>query len=203
MTSRSSYNALQRTYEDQTTRLAEAHANVRSFTNALAKQKAENRLELERVMAQNALLEKYSTEARDTVQDRESELEEMAGRFSEKERAFEEQINRLEGELVSAKKRADDFKFALDRLSSANEATLDYSPTATIAAQQRAHGQSYTHVWTQNVLLQEQLSEAQTKNERLEDMIRQIQEEIMEKVRDSHGCRLTAETNLRPAAQGS
>lgn len=183
MTVRSSYNALQRTYEDQTARLSEAHANVRTLTNSLAKQKAENRLELERVMAQNALLAKYSTEARDTVHDRESELEEMAGRFSEKERAFEETINRLEGEVASAKKRADDFKFALDRLTSANDASLDYSPTATIAAQQRANGQSYTHVWTQNVLLQEELSKAKTEIEQLNAMVQRVGEEIMEKVR--------------------
>lgn len=133
-------------------------------------------------MAQNALLEKYSNEARDTVQDRESELEQMAERFADKERAMEEQTSRLEAELAAAKKRADDFKFALDRFTSANESSLDISPTATLAAQHRASGQSYTQIWTQNVLLEDQLNEERTKTSRLESMLQQIGEEVMEKV---------------------
>lgn len=182
ITSRSSYNALQRTYQDQSQRLAECHANIHTLTNALAKQKTENRLELERIMAQNALLEKYSNEARDTVQDREAELEQMSESFAEKERAAEEQISRLEADLAQAKKRADDFKFALDRLATANDASLDISPTATIAAKQAASGKSIVQLWTENVRFEDELNEANLKNEQLQRMVRQIQEEIMEKV---------------------
>jgi nucleoprotein TPR len=178
-----SYNALQRTYTDQSRRLAEAHTNISTLTTSAATKKANTSLEYQRLLTENQLLEKRSDEARSVVLEREAELERMANAFEEKEKVWEDRWKKEERIRKEAEKRSEDLKVVVERLALANGEGGDLSPAAALAGGLKAGGKSYTQFYTDYTIQEGKLRAAENEVVRLTLLLDEISQDINEKVR--------------------
>lgn len=178
----SSLQALQRTYASQSTRLAEAHANIATLTSAAASKKASSSNEISRLIDENKILEKRAAEARNTILEREAELEKLADAQSEDARVWSEKLRKEDRARKEAEKRASDLKVVVDRLTLAHGDGSDLSPAAALAIGQREGGKSYTSFFTEFTLQENKLREAEEEVVRLTALLDEISADIREKV---------------------
>lgn len=182
----SKYIALQRTYKEQSRRLAEATAQISSLSSTAASSRAGHRLELDRLREENRLLAKRGAEARVTVADREAELERMSETMSEQERIWDERRQRDEHARKVAEKRVDDYKVVIENLNIANGNTSDVSPAAALASRQRESGKSYTQFYTDYAIMETKLREKAEQVEHLEGVLDEISRDMEERVSCGH-----------------
>ena len=104
----SSHQALQRSYNDQSRRLAEAHANIANLTTAAASKKASTSIELHRLSEENRVLEKRAEDARATISDREAELERVILDHETDKKEWSDKWKAEERRRKEAEKRAED-----------------------------------------------------------------------------------------------
>lgn len=178
-----SYRSLQRTYNDQSRRLADTHANIASLTSAAATKKASTSMEFHRLMEENTILEKRGDEARASVADREAELERMAESYDKKEEESEVRWKKEERMRREAERRAEDLKLVVERLAMAGGGGTDFSPAATIAEGMKQRGKSYTQFYTEYVIQEKKLREAENDVARLTQIVDDISQDVVEKVR--------------------
>jgi nucleoprotein TPR len=187
--SENSFNSLQRTYNDQSRRLADAHANIASLTSAAAAKKASATNEVSRLLDENRILEKRAEEARSTIAEREAELERLTDAQAEKEKVWEDKWRKEERLRREAEKRSEDFKIVVERLALAQGAGTDLSPAAALAADQRQNGKSYVQFMTDYSLQEHKLRTAENEVVRLTELLDEISADILEKVRNARSCR--------------
>jgi nucleoprotein TPR len=177
------HSSLLRTFEEQSRRLADAHANIANLTSNAASQKMSYRREFDRLMEEIRLLERRSDEARAAVADREAELERHSEDMAERERMWEERVEREEKGRKIAEKRADDLKVTLQQLtSSAGDGSIDVSRAASLASSQRASGKSYTQFYTDFIKSEQDLQEKEQEVQRLTALVEEISQDIVEQV---------------------
>jgi len=187
----SKHSALLRTFEEQSRRLGEAHANIANLTSNAASQKVSYRLEFDRLMEEIRLLEKRGDEARAAVADREAELERHAEEMTERENELKEAVEREQKARKLAEKRADDLKITLQQLTgTAEDGSVEFSRAASLASSQRASGKSYTQFFNDYVNAQQALQEKEEEVLRLNALVEEISEDIKEHVSFVHpvGC---------------
>ena len=177
-----SHRALQRTYNDQSRRLAEAHANIASLASAAAAKKASTSSEFARLTDEYRIVEKRGEEARATVAEREAELERMVDAQSEKERSMEERWKKEERLRRDAEKRSEDLKVVVERLSMAHGDGSELSPAAALAHDQRQNGKSYTQFYMDYTIQESKLRAAENEVTRLTQLLDEISADISEKV---------------------
>lgn len=185
------HSSLLRTFQEQSRRLADAHANIANLTSNAAAQKMSYRVEFDRLMEDIRLLGKRGDEARQAVADREAELERHAEEMTERENMWEERLAREENARKVAEKRADDLKVTLQQLTAAEDGSLDISPAAALASNQRLAGKSYTQFYADYVKLEYELSEKDKEVQRLTTLVEEISQDINEQVRNFIGGILT------------
>ncbi|WRT66753.1 uncharacterized protein IL334_003716 [Kwoniella shivajii] len=176
-----SYRSLQRTYNDQSQRLSEAHANIATLTSAAAAKKASVSMEFHQLMEENRILEKRGEEARSTVAEREAELERMAESYGEKEKNWEEKWKKEERTRRVAEKRAEDLKVVVERLALAGGEGTDISPAAALAGGMKASGKTYTQFYTDYTIQEGKLRAAENEVARLTGLLDEIGQDIAEK----------------------
>ncbi len=177
-----SYRSLQRTYNDQSRRLAEAHGNIATLTSAAAAKKASTSMEFHRLMEENRVLEKRGDDARATVVEREAELERMSENYNEKERVWEDRWKKEERMRREAEKRSEDLKIVVERLALAGGEGAEFSPAASLAFGMRQSGKTYTQFYTDYVIQEGKLREAENDVARLTELVDRINQDILEKV---------------------
>ncbi|WWC63005.1 uncharacterized protein I303_105603 [Kwoniella dejecticola CBS 10117] len=176
-----SYRSLQRTYNDQSQRLSEAHANIATLTSAAAAKKASVSMEFHQLMEENRILEKRGEEARSTVNEREAELERMAEACGEKEKSWEEKWKKEERSRRESEKRAEDLKIVVERLALAGGEGSDISPAAALAGGMKASGKTYTQFYTDYTIQEGKLRAAENEVARLTGLLDEIGQDIAEK----------------------
>jgi nucleoprotein TPR len=177
-----SYNSLQRTFNDQSRRLAESHANIATLTTSAASKKASTSLEYHRLLSENQLLEKRGDEARAVVLEREAELERMVNVWEDKEKVWEDRWKRAERGRKEAEKRSEDLKVVVERLALAGGEGGDLSPAAALAGGMKASGKTYTQFYTDYTIQEGKLRAAENEVVRLTLLLDEISQDINEKV---------------------
>ena len=177
-----SYQAIQRTYNDQSRRLAEAFANIATLTAAAASKKASTSSEITRLMDENRLLEKRSEEARTTIAEREAELERLLDASGDKEKAWEDRWKKEERLRREAEKRSEDLSVVVERLAMAGGDGNQLSPAAALASGMKQNGKSYTQFYTDYTLQEGKLRSAENEVARLTELLDEISADISEKV---------------------
>ena len=172
---------MQRTYNDQSRRLAEAHANIATLTSAAAAKKASSSNEVSRLLDENRVLEKRGDEARATVAEREAELERLVDAQAELEKTWEARWKKEERLRKEAEKRSQDLKLVVERLSLAQGETTDLSPAAALATSQREGGKSYTQFYMDYTIQEAKLQTAENEVLRLTQLLEEISADIAEK----------------------
>lgn len=178
----SSHHALQRSYNDVTQRLADAHANIARLTSTAAQKKTTTSLELNRLMDENRILEKRGDEARQAILDREAELERLTDSYADKERLWQDKWKKEERSRRDAEKRAEDLKVVVDRLAMASGEGNEISPAAALASGARAGGKTYTQFYTDYTLLDGKLRASENEVSRLTQILDEISADLAEKV---------------------
>ncbi|ORX37030.1 hypothetical protein BD324DRAFT_650644 [Kockovaella imperatae] len=175
------YHALQRTYNDQSKRLAEAHENIRALTDAAANRKISTSSEFARLMEENRILKKRAEEARSTITEREAELERVADSAGEKTRVWEEKWKKEERLRREAEKRAEDLQIVVERLAMAGGEGSDLSPAAALATGMKQSGKTYTQFYTDYTIQEGKLRAAENEVSRLTQLLDEISADISEK----------------------
>nr|XP_031858524.1 uncharacterized protein CI109_006047 [Kwoniella shandongensis]KAA5525596.1 hypothetical protein CI109_006047 [Kwoniella shandongensis] len=176
-----SYRSLQRTYNDQSKRLAEAHANIATLTSAAAAKKASVSMEFHQLSEENRILEKRGDDARATILEREAELERVVGAYEEKEKTWEEKWKKEERTRREAEKRAEDLKIVVERLALAGGEGTDVSPAAALASGLKQSGKTYTQFYTDYTIQEGKLRAAENEVARLTGLLDEISQDISEK----------------------
>ncbi|ORY31757.1 hypothetical protein BCR39DRAFT_525256 [Naematelia encephala] len=176
-----SYHSLQRTYNDQSRRLAEAHSNIAALTSAAAAHKANTSMELHRLVEENRVLEKRGDDARAVISEREAELERLTDLQGEKEKVWEDKWKKEERARREAEKRAEDLKIVVERLAMAGGEGNDLSPAAALAGEMRQTGKSYTQFYTDYTIQEGKLRTAENEVARLTSLLDEISQDISEK----------------------
>jgi nucleoprotein TPR len=176
------HHALQRTYNEQSRRLADAHASIATLTSAAAAKKASTASEFSRLMEENRILEKRGDEARAQITERESELERLVSAQESKEKSWEERWKKEERLRREAEKRSEDLKIVVERLSMAQGIGSDISPAAALAADQKMNGKSYTQFYVDYTVQESKLRAAENEVDRLTSLLDEISADIAEKV---------------------
>ncbi|WVR06682.1 hypothetical protein IAU60_003714 [Kwoniella sp. DSM 27419] len=176
-----SYRSLQRSYNDQSSRLSEAHANIATLTSAAAAKKAAVSMEFHQLTEENRILEKRGEEARATIAEREAELERLSESYGEKEKSWEEKWKKEERSRKEADKRAQDLKVVVERLAVAGGEGLDISPAAALASGMKQSGKSYTEFYTDYTIQEGKLRAAENEVARLTELLDEIGQDIAEK----------------------
>ncbi|WVF69077.1 hypothetical protein IAT40_003851 [Kwoniella sp. CBS 6097] len=176
-----SYRALQRSYNDQSQRLSEAHANIATLTSAAAAKKASVSMEFHQLTEENRILEKRGEEARATIAEREAELERLAEAYGEKEKSWEEKWKKEERTRREAEKRAEDLRVVVERLAMAGGEGNDISPAAALATGVRQSGKTYTQFYTDYTIQEGKLRAAENEVARLTELLDEIGQDIAEK----------------------
>ena len=177
-----SYHALQRTYNDQSRRLAEAHANIATLTAAAASRKASTSSEFARLMEENRVLEKRAEEARVTIAEREAELERMVDSSGETTKVWEDKWKKEERLRREAEKRAEDLQIVVERLAMAGGDGSDISPAVALATGMKAGGKTYTQFYTDYTILEGKLRTSENEVIRMTQLLDEISADISEKV---------------------
>jgi len=201
--SQDSYQALQRTYNDQSRRLADAHANIATLTSAAAHKKATSTSELSRLLDENRILEKRAEEARITIANRESELEKLFLEQEKKEQMWEEKQRKEERLRKEAEKRSNDMKLVVDRLTMVHGDGQDLSPAAALAMGQKKDGKSYTQFYLDYAIQENKLRQAEEEVIRLTALLDEISADISEKVCYFAPCGTSLMTETAPRRTGS
>ncbi|EIW67749.1 hypothetical protein TREMEDRAFT_64341 [Tremella mesenterica DSM 1558] len=175
------HRSLQRTFNDQSRRLADAHANIATLTSAAASKKASTSLEIHRLVDENRVLEKRGDDARAVIMDREAELERLTMIHSENEKSWSEKWKKEERFRKEAEKRVEDLKLVVERLALAGGDGSGVSPAAALASEIRQSGKSYTQFFTDYQVQETKLRQAEEEVRRLENLLDQITDEIAEK----------------------
>lgn len=193
----SSHHALQRSYNDVTQRLAEAHANIARLTSVAAERKTSTALELNRLMDENRILEKRGDDARQAILDREAELERITDSYAEKERQWEDKWKKEERVRREAEKRAEDLKVVVDRLAMASGEGNGISPAAALANGARTGGKTYTQFYMDYTLLDGKLRASENEVSRLTQILDEISADLAEKVsRPFYGAGIESAADL-------
>ena len=177
-----SYQSLQRTFADQSRRLAEAHSNIATLTSAAASRKASTSSEMARLMEENRVLEKRAEEARATINEREAELEKIVDAAGETSKIWEDKWKKEERLHREAEKRSEDLTLVVERLAMAGGEGTELSPTMALAGGLRQSGKSYTSIYTDYTLQEGKLSAAENEVDRLTQLLDEISADISEKV---------------------
>jgi nucleoprotein TPR len=177
-----SWNALNRTYTEQSRRLGEAHASIANLTSAAAARKAASTNELTRLLDENRILERRAEEARNTIAEREAELERMSDAEDKKERAWQKKLEDETRARQDAEKRVSELRTVVNRLTTASGEGGELSSAAALASEQRAGGRSYIRSVMEFEIQAQQLQEAKEENKRLTNLLDDICSEIDEKV---------------------
>lgn len=180
--SESSHHALQRSYNDVSQRLAEAHANIARLTSSAAEKKTSNSLEMNRLMDENRVLEKRGEDARQAIIEREAELERITDAYADKEKQWEERCKKEERTRKEAEKRSEDLKLVVDRLAMASGEGSGLSPAAALASGAKAGGKTYTQFYTDYTLLEGKLRASENEVSRLTQILDEISADLAEKV---------------------
>jgi nucleoprotein TPR len=178
----SSYHALQRTFNDQSRRLAEAHANIANLTSAAAAKKASTSIELHRLMEENRVLDKRAEDARNTIIEREAELERLVGSHEMEKAEWQEKWKAEERRRKEAEKRAEDLRLVVERLALAAGEGTDISPAMAVATEMRQSGKTYTQFYTDYTRLEAEFRAAQNEVVRLTQLLDEVSQDIAEKV---------------------
>lgn len=178
----SSYHALQRSYNEQSRRLAEAHANIANLTSAAASKKASTSIELHRLMEENRVLEKRAEDSRVTISDREAELERLVGAHEDEKAEWQDRWKAEERRRKEAEKRSEDLSVVVERLALAAGEGTDVSPALALATEMRQSGKSYTQFYTDYTRLEAELRTAQNEVGRLTQLLDEVSQDIAEKV---------------------
>nr|ODO02371.1 nucleoprotein TPR [Cryptococcus depauperatus CBS 7855] len=176
-----SYRSLQRTYNDQSSRLADAHANIATLTSAAAANKAAVAVEVLQMEEANRILEKRSDEARQTIADREAELERMAEQLEDREKYWEARFRKEERLKEESERRAQELKVVADRLDMAEGHGGFVSASAAVAGEVRKNGKSYTQLYADYTIQESRLRTTENEVERLTDLLDEISQELNEK----------------------
>ncbi|KAK8864149.1 hypothetical protein IAR55_001395 [Kwoniella newhampshirensis] len=176
-----SYRSLQRTYNDQSKRLAEAHAHIATLTSAAAAKKASVSLEFHQLSEENRILEKRGDDARATTLEREAELERVVNAYEDKEKGWEEKWKKEERTRRDAEKRAEDLKTVVERLALAGGEGTNISSAATLASDLKQSGKSYTQFYTDYTIQEGKLRAAENEVARLTGLLDEISQDISEK----------------------
>ena len=177
-----SYQSLQRTYTDQSRRLAEAHSNIATLTAAAASRKASTSSEMARLMEENRVLEKRAEEARATINEREAELEKMVDASGATSKVWEDKWKKEERLRREAEKRSEDLQLVVERLAMAGGEGTELSPAMALAGGLRQSGKSYTSIYTDYTIQEGKLSAAENEVDRLTQLLDEISADISEKV---------------------
>ncbi|ODN74219.1 hypothetical protein L202_07665 [Cryptococcus amylolentus CBS 6039] len=176
-----SYSSLQRTYNDQSSRLAESHANIATLTSSAAANKAAVAVDMLQLDEANKILEKRGEEARATILEREAELERMAEVSEERETYWEARVKKEERLRKEADKRTQELKNVADRLDMAEGRAGYVSASAAVASELRKDGKSYTQLYTDFTIQESRLQSAEAEVERLTNLLDEISQELSEK----------------------
>jgi nucleoprotein TPR len=195
-TAESSYQALQRSYNDQSARLATAHADISNLTSSAATRKAASQTEVARLVEENRILSKRADETRQVVSEREAELEELSAEYKELQETAQARIHAEERKRKEAEKKAHELKATVDRLAIAAGEGNDVSASAALANEMRGQGKTYTEFYRDYTLQETRLQEAEEEVQRLTDLLDDISREIAEKVCYSQRCLVSEKEDL-------
>ncbi|ADV25676.1 nucleoprotein TPR [Cryptococcus gattii E566] len=176
-----SHRSLQRAYNDQSSRLAEAHASIATLTSTAAANKAAVAVDVLAMEEANRLLERRLDEARSTVLEREAELENMASAHEEREKNWEAKMKKEERMRKEVEKKMGDLKKIADRLDMVEGRGGYVSASAAVAGEMRMNGKSYTQLYTDFTIQESRLQAAEGEVERLTNLLDEISQELNEK----------------------
>lgn len=176
-----SHRSLQRAYNDQSSRLAEAHASIATLTSTAAANKAAVAVDVLAMEEANRLLERRLDEARSTVLEREAELENMASAHEEREKTWEAKVKKEERMRKEVEKKMGELKKIADRLDMVEGRGGYVSASAAVAGEMRMDGKSYTQLYTDFTIQESRLQAAEGEVERLTNLLDEISQELNEK----------------------
>ncbi|KAE8542037.1 hypothetical protein D1P53_001516 [Cryptococcus gattii VGV] len=176
-----SHRSLQRAYNDQSSRLAEAHASIATLTSTAAANKAAVAVDVLVMEEANRLLEHRLDEARSTVLEREAELENMASAHEEREKNWEAKVKKEERMRKEVEKKMGELKKIADRLDMVEGRGGYVSASAAVAGEMRKDGKSYTQLYTDFTIQESRLQAAEGEVERLTNLLDEISQELNEK----------------------